>query len=75
MCELAPIYKISDWWRFLISGKHPHADVWHPGSIARSNMIIRKCLEPKTVKKIREIRKKFVKHKNTSLSKEFSQSI
>jgi predicted HAD superfamily hydrolase len=75
MCELAPVYKIIDWWRFLISGKHPHADVWHPGSIARSNLIVRVLLGPRTINNIRKIRKNLVKQKHTNLSKQFSQPI
>ncbi|OKH40346.1 hypothetical protein NIES2101_35060 [Calothrix sp. HK-06] len=75
MSELAPVYKITDWWRFLISGKHPHADVWHPGSIARSNLIVRALLGPKTINKIREIRKNLAKQKHINLSEQFSQPI
>lgn len=42
--ELAPIYSLADWWRLLYD-KHPHVDVWFPGSVARSNAIVRKLFK------------------------------
>jgi predicted HAD superfamily hydrolase len=42
--ELAPIYSLADWWKLLIYKKHPHGDVWHPASLARANVIVRKFL-------------------------------
>ncbi|WP_017317166.1 HAD family hydrolase [Mastigocladopsis repens] len=55
--ELGPIYGLSDWWRLLLYGKHPHEDVWHAASIARSNAIVRTLLGPRSVRMIRKIRK------------------
>ncbi|MGI8502907.1 MAG: HAD family hydrolase [Hassallia sp.] len=42
--QLAPIYSLADWWRLLYD-KHPHGDVWFPGSVARSNPIVRKIFK------------------------------
>jgi predicted HAD superfamily hydrolase len=42
--ELAPIYSLTDWWRLLYD-RHPHGDVWFPGSVARSNAIARKLFK------------------------------
>ncbi|GAB1545549.1 hypothetical protein NUACC21_82250 [Scytonema sp. NUACC21] len=42
--QLAPIYTLADWWRLLLHNKHPHGDVWHPASLARANIILRRVL-------------------------------
>jgi predicted HAD superfamily hydrolase len=45
--ELGPIYTLADWWRLVVYGKHPHGDVWFPGSVTRANAIARKLFQLK----------------------------
>ncbi len=55
--ELAPIYSLTDWLKVLLYDKHPHGDVWFPGSIARGNAIIRMVFKLKNTSKNRIILK------------------
>ncbi|WP_315786683.1 hypothetical protein [Fischerella sp. JS2] len=71
--ELAPIYSLVDWWRLLVSSKHPHVDAWFPASVARANPIMGSVLGVKIVNKIRQIRRKFIKPKLTNSTEQISQ--
>ncbi|BAZ22460.1 hypothetical protein NIES4073_33430 [Kalymmatonema gypsitolerans NIES-4073] len=70
--ELAPIYNLADWWRLLLSGKHPHVDVWFHASVARSHPIVRKFFKLKNNTKnstILKIRKTLGKFRRALISK------
>lgn len=71
--ELAPIYSLVDWWRLLVSSRHPHLDAWFPASVARANPIMGSVLGVKIVNKIRQIRRKFLKQKVTNSTEKVSQ--
>ncbi|OUL31381.1 hypothetical protein [Nostoc sp. 106C] len=71
--ELAPIYSLVDWWRLLLTSKHPHIDAWFPASVARANPIMGSVLAVKILNKIRQIRRKFLKQKVTNSTEKVSQ--
>jgi predicted HAD superfamily hydrolase len=54
---LAPVYSLSDWWRRLLHGQAPHEDVWFPGTVARSNAMVRLLLGPGKITMIRKFKK------------------
>ncbi|MBD0261792.1 MAG: hypothetical protein ICV78_03425, partial [Tolypothrix sp. Co-bin9] len=67
--ELAPIYSLADWWKLLIYKKHPHGDIWHPASLARANIIVRKLLALRKLNMSHIIMKNLIKFKRKLLEK------
>ncbi|MBD2431777.1 MULTISPECIES: HAD family hydrolase [Fischerella] len=71
--ELAPIYSLIDWCKLLLFSKHPHPDAWFTASVVRANPIMKTLFGVKTVNKIRQIRRKFIKPKLTNSTQQLSQ--
>ncbi|TFI55183.1 hypothetical protein BLD44_005480 [Mastigocladus laminosus UU774] len=71
--ELAPIYSLVDWWKLLLFSKHRHPDVWFTASVVRANPIMKTLFGVKTVNKIRQIRRKFIKPKLANSTQQISQ--